>query len=77
MRKNICYYLNLILFLDIPLSLSSINAILSSKLENDDDFDAKTMLNEVEQKRKFFPDIEFFNCLLWQLAKNGDMNGFR
>lgn len=63
--------------LDVPLSLSSINAILSSKLENDCDFNVKSVLEEVEQKRRLTPDIHFFNCLFWQSAKNGMIGDFK
>ncbi|KAI6199289.1 hypothetical protein M3Y96_00611200 [Aphelenchoides besseyi] len=56
---------------DIPLSLSSVNALLESRLDNDDKFDPMQMLKEIEEKRQLVPDLRFFNCLAWQFAKLG------
>lgn len=63
--------------LEIPLSLESVKAILTTRLENDDEFDTKKVLADIDHKLKFQPDIHIFNCLFWQLAKTGKLEEFK
>jgi hypothetical protein len=61
---------------EIPLSLSSINAVLTTKMENDTSFDARKMLGQVDHELQLQPDLQFFNNLFWQCAKMGDLEEF-
>jgi hypothetical protein len=63
-------------FLGVPLSLVSLNSILTARMENDEMFDINKVLDEIDHKWKFEPDVELFNCLLWQLAKTGNLEEF-
>ncbi|KAI6192855.1 hypothetical protein M3Y99_01914500 [Aphelenchoides fujianensis] len=60
----------------IALSLPSVNAMLETRLQNDDNFDPLEMLRKFEQDDGVVPDLRFFNCLAWQFAKFGQFREF-
>ncbi|VDL69441.1 unnamed protein product [Nippostrongylus brasiliensis] len=61
----------------IPLCVASINALLSSLLEIDCQFNSFEVLKDVEEKRKLEPDHRTFELLLENLGRQGDVEGCR
>ncbi|WKY13794.1 hypothetical protein Q1695_004547 [Nippostrongylus brasiliensis] len=57
----------------IPLCVASINALLSSLLEIDCQFNSFEVLKDVEEKRKLEPDHRTFELLLENLSRQGDV----
>ena len=56
--------------------MSAVNALLETRLENDESFDVNAMLRTAERKLQLAPETTFFNCLAWQLAKSGKLPEF-
>ncbi|KAJ1348743.1 hypothetical protein KIN20_004116 [Parelaphostrongylus tenuis] len=61
----------------IPISITSVNALLSSLLENGSHFASFEVLSDIEEKRNLSPDQHTFQLLLTSLARSGDIEGCR
>ncbi|KJH53702.1 hypothetical protein DICVIV_00131 [Dictyocaulus viviparus] len=62
---------------EIPTSIASVNALLSSLLENGCHFESFEALSDIEEKRKLLPQQQTFQLLLTSLARSGNVEGCR
>ncbi|CAD5231388.1 unnamed protein product [Bursaphelenchus xylophilus] len=60
----------------IKFDIKMINSWLKARLENDDHFEPWEMLRLAENDMKLEVDQDFFDCLVWQIAKSGEIHMF-